>query len=192
MFGFNKKYTDNELLTLIKEGKSNLALNFLYKNIQPKITIWIKQNNGSLDEAQDVFQDSVISFYQFVLKGKFKEENSIEGFLFSIARNKWINRVKQINKTGEQLPLNLIETKPEEEKNNNRSKEIEQLLSQLGEVCKELLTYSIFYKMSMEDIALRMGYSSQNAVKTKNYKCKQRLVKIVKDKRNLKEILFSE
>ena len=192
MFGFNKKYTDNELLTLIKEGKSNLALNFLYKNIQPKITIWIKQNNGSLDEAQDVFQDSVISFYQFVLKGKFKEENSIEGFLFYIARNKWINRVKQINKTGEQLPLNLIETKPEEEKNNNRSKEIEQLLSQLGEVCKELLTYSIFYKMSMEDISLRMGYSSQDAVKTKNYKCKQRLVKIVKDKRNLKEILFSE
>jgi len=192
VFGFNKKYTDNELLTLIKEGKSNLALNFLYKNIQPKITIWIKQNNGSLDEAQDVFQDSVISFYQFVLKGKFKEENSIEGFLFSIARNKWVNRVKQINKTGEQLPLDLIETKPEEEKNNNRSKEIEQLLSQLGEVCKELLTYSIFYKMSMEDIALRMGYSSQNAVKTKKYKCKQRLVKIVKDKRNLKEILFSE
>ncbi len=192
MFGFKKKYTDNELLDLIKQGYSNQALRFLYKNVQPKITNWIKQNNGDEDEAQDIFQDSVLAFYQYVIDGKFREENSIEGFIFSIARNKWINRVKKRNKESLELPKNISVSESYGQNSVFRSKEIEKLLNQLGEVCKELLTYSIFYKMTMEDIAIRMNYSSENAAKTKNYKCKQRLVKIVKDKKNLKDILYRE
>lgn len=187
-----RKYTDLELIALIKEGSSDKALNYLYKSVQPKIRIWILQNNGDKEEAQDIFQDSIVTFYNYVLNDKYKVENSVEGFVFSIAKNKWINRVKQKNRTTriEETSKNLMveSTSPEEDFNSV----VFDLLEKLGDVCKDLLTYSVFYKLSMEDIALKMGYENSNTAKTKNYKCKQRLVKLVKDKEGLKKILYNE
>ena len=187
-----KKYTDSELVTLVKEGESDKALSYLYKTVQPKIRIWILQNNGDKEEAQDIFQDSIVAFYHYVLNNKFKSGNSVEGFVFSIAKNKWINRAKYKKRT---ISLEAGGSKLTIE--NGSSKEgfntaISDLLEKLGVVCKELLTYSIFYKLTMEDIALKMGYENENTAKTKNYKCKQRLVKLVKDKEGLKRILYHE
>lgn len=186
-----KKYTDLQLINLVKKGESDNALLYLYKTIQPKVTRWILQNNGSIEEAQDIFQDSVIVFYKYIVENKFKESESIEGFIYSVAKNKWINRAKQQQKITS-LSGDYSSTHEEFQEKEANTKNIEALLEQLGEVCKELLTYSIFYKMTMDDIALRMNYSNANAVKTKNYKCKQRLVKLVKDKESLRSLLYNE
>ncbi len=191
MFKRVKKYTDLELLEIVQKGDSNEALTYLYKNVQPKVTKWISQNNGSIEEAQDIFQDSVIVFYKYVTQQKFKENESIEGFIFSVAKNKWINRAKQRQKTTH-LPATFSIADEGISYKESDLKNIELLLEKLGQACKELLTYSVFYKMSMEDIALRMNYSNANAVKTKNYKCKQRLVKLVKDKKSLMNFLYHE
>lgn len=191
-FMFKRKviYTNKELLSLIQQGSTDKVLSYLYKSVQPKITSWVLQNSGSKEEAQDIFQDSVIVFYKYVVNKQFKVTESIEGFIFVTAKNKWINRAKQQQRTkGLSEEFNHIK---EEEVREEKNIHVEALLEKLGEVCKELLTYSIFYKMSMEDIALRMNYSGANAVKTKNYKCKQRLVKLVKDKKGLRKYLDSE
>lgn len=190
-----KKYKDSELITLVKEGNSDKALNYLYKTLQPKVTAWILQNSGDKEEAQDVFQDSIIVFYRYVLNNKFKIDNSVEAFIFSIAKNKWINRVKLKNKTV-RIEGGVNDRALDEEyvisEDVSSLALISNLLEQLGEVCKDLLTYSIFYKLSMEDIALKMGYENEDTAKTKKYKCKQRLVKLVKDKKGLKSILYDE
>lgn len=187
-----RKYTDTELLALIKGANSDKALNYLYSSVRPKIVNWILSNNGDKEEAEDIFQDSIIAFYNYVINLKFKNENSIEGFIFSIAKNKWINRAKQKQKTVREETSFNIAKEEELAPSDDFNKVVSSLLEQLGEVCKDLLTYSIFYKLTMEDIALKMGYDNANTAKTKNYKCKQRLVKLVKDKKGLKNILYNE
>lgn len=188
-----EKYTDNELIELVRKGESNKALLFLYKTIQPKVSTWISQNNGSIEEAQDIFQDCVIVFYKYVINSKFKEEESIEGFIYSVAKNKWINKAKQNKRfVNDEIKVETYKTEEETLESEDLNEVIKNLLEQLGEVCKELLTYSIFYKLSMEDIALRMEYDNANTAKTKNYKCKQRLVKLVKNKAELRNRLYSE
>lgn len=191
MFKIKTTYSNEELLSLIQQGFTDKALAYLYKTVQPKITGWILQNSGSRAEAQDIFQDSVIAFYRYVIDQKFKSSESIEGFIFITAKNKWINRAKKLQTNTTLTEYNISEEAQNDEIESN-PKAIAQLLEQLGEVCKELLTYSIFYKLSMDDIALRMNYDNSNTVKTKNYKCKQRLVKLVKDKKGLKNYLYSE
>ncbi len=62
------------------------------------------------------------------------------------------------------------------------------LMDQLGERCKALLTLSVFDKRSMKEICGIMGFSSEDAAKTGNYKCKQRLMKLIKVTPSLMEL----
>jgi len=191
------KYTDKEIIEAIKKGNADEVLNFLYQTVQFKIKNWILKNNGSEEEAQDIFQDAVLSFYNYVLAGKFNEGKSVEGFVFTIGRNLWVNRAKQKQKivtvTEEQeYKLDIADENDflKQSIDEEKAKKIEALLNQLGERCKELLTYSIFYGLSMVEISEKMGFSNANAAKTKNYKCKQRLIKIIDNNDNVKSWLY--
>jgi RNA polymerase sigma factor (sigma-70 family) len=192
VFKRQKTYSDQEIIALIKNAESNQVLNFLYKTVQPKVTGWIIKNSGNNDDAQDVFQDAVLSFYNYVLDDKFDATKSVTAFIFSSAKNMWINRVKLVNRESGELPYQVPDVSEKIDISEENEMKISSLLAELGARCEELLTYSVFYKMSMEDIALRMGFSNANAAKTKNYKCKQRLVLLVKDKKGLKDYLFDE
>jgi|CXWL01.1.fsa_nt_gi RNA polymerase sigma factor (sigma-70 family) len=190
------QYTDNEVLSAIKNGKSADVLNYLYRSIQPKIRAWVIKNNGDEEEAQDIFQDAIIAFYKYVRMNQFKEENSIAGFIFSISKNLWINRVKQKNRFTDNMEIHTNKYIHESEFSeqiisDERAEKIQEILSQLGERCKELLTYSVFQNMSMEDICKKMGFNNSDTAKTKNYKCKQRLIKLVKDHKHFKKLLYS-
>lgn len=196
----SKSYTDKEIIEAIRKGKTERVLNYLYDTAQYKISHWILKNNGSEEEAQDIFQDAVLSFYNYVLENRFDEEKSVEGFLFAVGRNMWINRAKQKNKmmTGEKEMKKLDRLADEvdfvaQQMDKERTQQIETLLNQLGQRCKQLLTYSIFYDMRMEEIAETMGFSNANTAKTKNYKCKQRLIGLIKNNEhyNLKEWLYN-
>jgi RNA polymerase sigma factor (sigma-70 family) len=50
---------------------------------------------ASEQDAEDVFQETVIAFIDIVQKGKFRMESSIKTFLVSVARNIWRNEVKR-------------------------------------------------------------------------------------------------
>lgn len=193
----SKRYSDKEIVDAIKRGDADLELQFLYDTTQRKIRAYILENSGSQEEAQDVFQDAVVAFFQHVLSGKFDNSKSIDGFIFSIGRNLWINRAKRMNKFVKESE-SIGNTQKAAEENNylsrtideERAQKVEALLSKLGERCKTLLTYTIFYKMRMEEVAQIMGFSGSNAAKTQNYKCKQKLIKLLKANAGLKEWLY--
>ena len=50
-------------------------------------------------DADDVFQETVIAFIDIVQKDKFRMEASIKTFLVSIARNIWRNEMKKRQRT---------------------------------------------------------------------------------------------
>jgi RNA polymerase sigma factor (sigma-70 family) len=189
-------YTDIEIINEIKAGNSDGVLLYLYQTTQYKLTSWILKNNGNEEEAQDIFQDSVLSFYQYVLEGNFKEGASVDAFIFSVGRNKWINRAKQRNKLVSGVTEdNLGQTNPEEEgfskiMDDDNTDKMNALLEKLGERCKQLLTYSIFYNLKMTDIAEKMAFSNADTAKTKNYKCKKRLMKIINENDHVKTWLY--
>ena len=188
-----KRYSDNDIIHLVRLGESNEVLSYLYKTLRPKIKNWILNNSGSEEEAQDIFQDAIIAFYKYVQQNKFEENKSIESFLFVVSKNLWINRVKQKNKLVnnlEHIPDTFEEDYLDGQISEERTKKIQDILSQLGERCKDILTYSVFYKMSMQEISEKMDFSNADTAKTKNYKCKQRLIKLVKESKAVKEFFM--
>lgn len=187
------EYSDTEILSLIRKGEDDRALSYLYKKVLPKIKHLIYTNNGDHDEAYDIFQDAIMIFYKQVKLDKYKDEYEIAGFIYSVSRNLWINRVKRKNKSvGLSDAVSSLEADHnalEDLVTKEREELIIKMLSDLGERCKELLLYSIFHKFSMKEICEKMGFSTENAAKTRNYKCKQKLIELVKDNQSIKDLL---
>lgn len=187
------EFSDSEILQAIRKGENNLVLKYLYKKVLPKIRAYIKGNSGDDDEAYDIFQDAIVAFYKYVKLNKFDEQYPIEAFIYSISRNLWINRVKKKNRQValQDFSYNAIEEEDFSDMliSTEKQKVIKDVLSQLGERCKELLMNIFFHQMTPEEIVEKMGFTNENAVKTKKYKCKQRLIELIQANASLRVFL---
>jgi RNA polymerase sigma factor (sigma-70 family) len=185
-------HSDKEILTAIYKGDDRV-LEHLYRQVLPKVKSYIARNSGSIDDARDIFQDAVIIFYKHVKLGKFDGQHDIAAFIFSVSRNLWINSAKRKSKVVVLNDDNALENASEDFTEELLTKEREQyiikLFSALGESCKQILLYSIYDKFSMKEIKEKMGFTSENVAKTKNYKCKQRLMQLVKDNTSIQDFL---
>ncbi len=165
---------------LIRLGEDRKVVPLLYKKVLPQVEKYIQRNSGNKEDAFDVFQDALMIFYKQVVKNTFDPKYKVFGYLYRISLNLWINKIKKDRKI--QLVEEFIEPEPEpmelqEElfamKNPNV---LESLFSGIGDKCIELLTYSIYYNLLMEDIVLRMNFPSVSAVKMQQKRCKQKLM----------------
>ncbi|MBT1699216.1 sigma-70 family RNA polymerase sigma factor [Fulvivirgaceae bacterium PWU4] len=186
-------YTDKEVLEAIRAGNDDEVLKYLYKHVLPRIKKYVVSNSGSEDDAKDIFQDAVLIFYRHVKEGKFRDGNEIAGFIFSVGRNLWINLVRKRNRdvalTDEATHIETDESSSTQLIAREREEFVSKMFSMLGETCRTLLTYSIYHRLSMKEIKEKMGFTSENVAKTKHYKCKQRLIGIVKDNASIKDML---
>jgi RNA polymerase sigma factor (sigma-70 family) len=179
-----RKYTDQDIINAIEKGQDQKVLSFLYSDVLPKVKGFILKNQGSVDEAKDIFQDAVIRFYNAVKEGKFEGNSSIATYIFAISKNLWINTVKKKNKHINDDQLELIDGSPnllEDLISREKIDAVNALLKQIGENCEKLLKYSIYDNLSMKEICEKMEYSSEDVAKTYNYRCKQKLMQLAMD-----------
>lgn len=181
---------DQQILEFIYKGLDNQALAVIYKSSLPKIRRYIVSNNGTEDDVKDIFQDTIVIFYRQIKTGKFNEGADIDGFLFTIARNLYINHVKRYSSRNVKIGVWEEEDSTDDLLQQIIGKEkdllINKLFSELGKTCNEVLKLSVFNNSSMKEIAQIMGFSNENVAKTKSYKCRQRLSELVKNNKELK------
>ena len=177
---------DNEIIRAIRDNRNDKALEMLYGKIFPDIRRFIRSNSGRQEDAEDVFQDALIVLYKYIKTGKYTEGHSLQAFLQTICRNLWINKAKRDNR---QVSLDKLtdvadtESITDELISVERARFVEEAMGKLGERCRELLIMSNFDKLSMKEIAAKMGFKNEDAAKTRKYKCMQSLINIMKDKK---------
>ena len=66
---------------------------------------------------------------------------------------------------------------------------IKSLFNDLGDKCIELLNYTIYNNLLLEDIAIRMGLASVGAVKMQLKRCKDKLYKELEEKPEIIDLL---
>ena len=92
------KNISSVVIESIRNGDNNKALEYLYKDPLRKIRKFILTNSGTLDDADDVFQDAIVVLFHYVKTGKYKEEYDLDGFLFRVAKNAWIDLARKRQK----------------------------------------------------------------------------------------------
>lgn len=155
----------------------------IYAAFLPRITHFIQKNGGTLEDAQDVFQDALITVYRKSKEHDFVLTSQFYTFLYGICRNLWGNRLQKKSRT--ELPIT-------DTYHYQNIPAIDQLLANVEEEnlfwdafhrlspdCQELL-HLFFDKVKMETIAEKQNLSSVSYAKKKKFQCKEKLVALVK------------
>ncbi len=172
---------DRLLLEGIANGDTQ-QIAAVYDLILPAIIQWIKQNNGSEQDARDVFQEAILALYGRVRQGDFELTCSLKSYLMVVCRNLWLNQLRRQKKV---VPLDQ-DSKEEEVLDNGIHQAMEQTekgrlfvkhFLALGKDCQEILS-AFFAKIPFRKIAEEKG-TSEGYLKKKKFKCKERLLQAV-------------
>ena len=164
-------------------GNDKNSIESIYRENYGTIQTFVLNNNGSVDDARDIFQEAMIVLYQKAGMDSFTLNCQIKTYLYSICRRLWLKRLQQLGKFSTQLE-NLEDIIPveadveEHEKRNDDFILMEQAMSKIGEPCKSLLDAYYLQKKNMQELAIEFGYTNADNAKTQKYKCLVRLKKI--------------
>lgn len=178
----HSKPTDNDIILGILNN-STTVLNYLYKEYYPMALKLVLNNNGTEEEAKDVYQESIIILHTKIKNGDFELSSKLKTFIYSVCRRLWL---KKLNHRGRQtenikdyedfIPVeNDLEQHEEKDKQFNK---MHDALENLGEPCKTIIEDFYIRNMSMQDICEKFGYTNADNAKTQKYKCLQRLKKM--------------
>lgn len=158
----------------------------------PKTKYYILKNGGTLDNAKDVFQEAYFACWKKLSGGKFRPKNKkeIEAYLFTIAKNKWVDQTRvvarrktiSINEKMYQLEADDITRTSDLEKKEAQLSITLTAFENLGQGCKDLLTQFYFHKKPLRAIAESLGLEEASA-KNKKYRCIQKLKELASEKK---------
>ena len=159
------------------------SIEAIYRENYSMIQAFILNNNGSVDDARDIFQEAMIVLYEKSRLESFSLNCQIKTYVYSVSRRLWLKRLQQLNKFNTQVD-SLEDTVPveeeieEHEKKDNDFAMMETAMAKIGEPCKSLLDGYYLQKKSMQEIAADFGYTNADNAKTQKYKCLARLRKL--------------
>ncbi|MDY0102049.1 MAG: sigma-70 family RNA polymerase sigma factor [Lentimicrobium sp.] len=150
----------------------------------PKTKTYILKNGGSIDNANDIFQEAFFACWKKLSTGKSSPRNKaeIEAYLFTTAKNKWIDQMRFTSKKktisiDEKIHHLATDEMPPITEINEKEAQLTITLAafeNLGQACKDLLTWFYFHKRSLRAIAEGLDME-EASVKNKKYRCIQQL-----------------
>ena len=179
-------YKEAELLKRLANNEK-AAIETIYKDNYKLIQQLIINNNGTEDDARDIFQEALIVLYQKSQSESFELNCQIKTYVYSICKRLWLKRLQQSRRF--ETPVdNFEEMVPVEEdleahlKLERQYGIMRSALGKIGEPCKSLLEAFYIHDKNMSEISSFFGYTNSDNAKNQKYKCMQRLKRYFFDK----------
>jgi RNA polymerase sigma factor (sigma-70 family) len=178
----NSAPTDSEVVFGILNN-SETILKRVYVAYFPMVLQLIINNNGTADDAKDIYQEAIIVLYNKIKGGNFELTSKLKTFIYSVCRKLWLKRLTQMSRYGGDVKdfQDHMPMEDESELHSERDLQftrMEGALKLLGEPCKTIIEDFYIHNHSMQDICERFGYTNADNAKTQKYKCLQRLKKL--------------
>lgn len=186
------RYTDIDFINGIKANDENI-LRALYQQYFRMVRHFVITNNGDESNAKDIYHETLLVIITIVKKDDFILKSSLSTLIYAISKRLWL---KHLNKNKNFLFSENIHTYEEnhttattidEMLEYRQEKELKLLkmqtaLQSIGRPCYELLKEFYYNKLTMEQIAEKLGYNNADVAKNQKYKCLQRLKKFFFEK----------
>ena len=164
---------NSTIIQEIKAGNQHVIV-LLYKEYRDEFIQFAIKNYGlSREELKDVFQDTIIAFYENIASGRLEFLTSdVKTYLFAIGKRQASNHKRNLFKIGnlstdDDIKAILTDIAEEMEQPNELEDVIKKVLSELPEQERKILELFYYEKKSMEEIASIMGYANANSMKKK-------------------------
>jgi RNA polymerase sigma factor (sigma-70 family) len=172
----------SDIIQEVLKGNQN-CIGDLYKLYRNDFIRWAKHNFGANEElAKDVFQETLLDFYQNIISGRLTDlTSSLKTYLFQLGKYKLINALKKEGRVTYHDDLSLIHGKEHDQfmKSENEcysGEEIKAAIAKLSADEQKVLKLYYFSEYDMESIAREMGYKNADTAKSKKSLCMKKLI----------------
>lgn len=154
------------------------------KDLQGKIRAAVVNNSGSVEDAEDMYQNGLILIDDHMKEGKFRG-GTVKGFFYQVCFNLWRNELKKkktlpLPEDGVELSVTTIDPQKELER-KEKADLLGKVFKQLGEKCQKILRLKFFVidNFSMEEIAQHMGFKNAQIAANALSKCRKSLKELL-------------
>jgi len=190
-------YSTLDLLNGILRNDT-IILQFIYKNFYSKINFFIKKNSGDDDDANDIFQEAIIIIFRKLKANELVLDCTFETYLYSVCRFLWLKQLDKRKIEKEKIKDNhdyhedIYDDGLEKVADlNERYKLYQKHFTNLGKDCQKVLQL-YFDKVPLKNIAQIMGFKSEKYAKKRKFKCKEYLIKSIKQDLEYNKILSGD
>lgn len=182
------KSLDNKIIVEGIKSQDKDILKKIYLFYFPTIKRLVIDNRGCEQDAKDVFQDGLIIIYRKIMDDKLNLESSFKSYLYSVCRFIWIKQFTTNKENSEKLD-NFLEydeipdIEEDEYKKHEQYKLYQKHFKRLEKDCQTLMDLFL-KKVPLKEIAKRLNIDSNHYIKRKKYKCKEQLVRYIKNDPN--------
>jgi len=192
----SRNFPDSELVDNLRTGQQmDDTIRALYRGHFDSLSWYVMNNSGSRQDAEDIFQEVIVSFIDLVKKDKFRGESTVKTFLYSLNRHTWLNELKRrgraaLREEKFEKAQDRVETDTSHHIADREGKaEVMRLVGELGDTCRKILVLFYYENMSMKEILDATDYENEQVVRNKKYKCLKQLEQLIMEKPFLKETL---
>lgn len=171
----------NKILDDFK-GDNDHAFGWLYKEYFPMVERFVRQNSGRLEDAEDVFQDTMLVLVEKLRKDNFQLTASIKTYIMAIAKNLWLKRLRtayrevEFSELHENSFFDEINLTIEQEK--TYWDRLQSYVQKISDHCKGLIDDMFFKGKQIDQIQREYGYSTRHNAQNQKHKCVEQIRRI--------------
>ncbi len=186
-------YNDIKILEGIAGGDETILKYFYKKNFRG-VRKYILANNGTEEDTEDVFQDSLIIIYQKLTKGMIELNCSVHTYFYSICKNVWRNRLRKNDKLEihddiVSISNSIVSDINDDIERGDREHIYRKHFMKLDGKCRSLLSL-LFEGKSAREVATALNYS-EIYVRKKKFGCKECLLRMIRQDPIYKELILN-
>jgi RNA polymerase sigma factor (sigma-70 family) len=178
------EWSDEDLLVALRRG-DDTAVQIAYDRYYPMIFKLVLQQNGTEQDAEDLFHDMLEVILIQRSENTPKLYSSLSTYLYAICKNQWHKNLrkrryesKYIAMVGERDGQKLHQPLHDLIDENHRKEIYERHLAALDPRCRKLLELMMEH-LPLDELTLKMGYTSTNYVKKLKHQCREKLRKSI-------------
>ncbi len=154
------------------------------------------ENYGNEDDAEDVFQESIILIYRKITNESFELTSTFKTYMFAVCWNMWKKELRYRSrhkniKEGYQYLAQNPENLNVEYELHRRYKLYQEHFKKLGKDCQKILKM-VLKGDSYQKIAKKMRLKSAQYVKKRKYICKEELIEAIRNDKRYNDFYESD
>jgi DNA-directed RNA polymerase specialized sigma24 family protein len=152
------------------QRKDEKAIRYVYWDYFASVRRYVVLNNGSDQDAEDLFQEAVLILLSKISEKDFTLSSSVKTFLFAISKRLWWNQLKKKNTpfSADFYDISQSDFLEEEEKivfKEAKWNSMQVVLAQITQYCSKLL------KEMFLDGKASSTYKNAHTLHNQKYKC---------------------
>jgi RNA polymerase sigma factor (sigma-70 family) len=156
------------------------TLEQIYAQTFPMVRHYVKEHGGTAEDAKDIFQEAMITFYEKTIHEQLILTSSVSTYLMGICKNRWRQQLeKQARRTALNETLTDLIWEDSEPEDESSTRSLMTFVDQLGETCKSILVSFYYFGQRLEQVAAQHSYQNIRTATVQKFKCLERLRKAV-------------